>query len=283
MSLEQEQPDLPDSADATEVVDAPETDVDLENPELSQPTEEDELEDEIDGAKVRGKKEVLERLRAERLMHGDYTRKTQEVAEQRRAIETDRQAHQEAVQAHQVHLREVATLVAVDERINQFAQVNWQALNQEDPQRAQALHIEFTQLQSTRGQLVNQITQKQQQQQVVQQQDIAKRIHQGYSVLARDIKGWSPELETKLFEYGREQGIPVEVLSRSVANPELVKIIHKAYLGDQLVKQSKPKPKELPKPATRVGGSSATSQKEPSQMSDAEFARWRRSQIAQRK
>ena len=50
----------------------------------------DELEDELEGVKLKGKKDALEKLKAERLMQADYTRKTQEVAEQRKAIEAQR-------------------------------------------------------------------------------------------------------------------------------------------------------------------------------------------------
>jgi SET domain-containing protein len=77
-----------DSVATTDPVAPPETDLEAVDTELeTQPTEDPDEEDEIEGVKLRGKKEALERIKAERLMQADYTRKTQEVAEQRRTIE----------------------------------------------------------------------------------------------------------------------------------------------------------------------------------------------------
>jgi hypothetical protein len=129
--------------------DALDTSTDLETPELeTQPPEEADEEDELDGVKLRGKKDALERFKAERLMQADYTRKTQEVAETRRALEARETQFQESAKAHQAHIREVAQVVAIDDRLAQFAQVNWQALTDQDPVQALKLHTEFTQLQA---------------------------------------------------------------------------------------------------------------------------------------
>ena len=95
----------------------------------------DDLEDEVDGVKLRGKKDALEKLKAERLMQADYTRKTQEVAEQRRTFDAEREQFQRAAQTHQQYLREIGQLTGIDERLAQFSQVNWQALTDQDPCR----------------------------------------------------------------------------------------------------------------------------------------------------
>lgn len=247
-----------------------------------EPVEED-IEEDLDGVKIRGKKDAVERAKAERLMHKDYTQKTQATADERRSLEADRAAFQQATQTHQQHLREVAQLVAVDERLAQFAQVNWTALTDENAVQALKLHTEFTQLQAQRGQLVGALTQKQQQHQQTQQRETARQLMEARQVLQRDIKGWSPELAEKLREHGQSRGIPADALDK-VTNPALVKLLHDSYVLAQLQKQRTAKPPAAPAPpATRLSGSAAVSTKEPSQMSDAEFAAWRRRQIAQRR
>jgi hypothetical protein len=149
--------------------------------------------------------------------------------------------------------------------------------------QALKLHTEFTQLQAHKGQLVNALTQKQQQAQQMQQRETAKQLMEARQVLEREIKGWSPELAGKLKEHGIKRGIPAEAME-SITQPAIVKLIHDSYLLDQLQKQRTAKPPAEPaKPATRLSGSSAVSTKEPSQMSDREFAEWRKRQIAQRK
>jgi hypothetical protein len=287
-----EQPASPDSAAVLDTAPPATNDADTapaerefdENglPIEAAPVDEDE-EDELDGVKIRGKKEALEKLKAERLMQADYTRKTQEVAEHRKAFEAERAQFQQAAQTHQQYIREVAQLTAIDDRLSQFSQVNWQALTDQDPVQALKLHTEFTQLQAHKGQLVNALTQKQQQAQQMQQRETAKQLMEARQVLEREIKGWSPELAGKLKEHGIKRGIPAEAME-SITQPAIVKLIHDSYLLDQLQKQRTAKPPAEPaKPATRLSGSSAVSTKEPSQMSDREFAEWRKRQIAQRK
>jgi hypothetical protein len=279
-----EQPaELPDSSTPTETVEIPDNETDLLADGLGDEPQQtiEEIEEELEGIKLRGPKDALEKLKAERLMQADYTRKTQEVADHRRALEAQQTAFQQAAQAHQAHIREVAQMVAIDDRLAQFSQVNWQQLTDNDPVQALKLHTEFTQLQAHRGQLQNSLTQKQQQAQHEQQRSTAKQLMEARAVLERDIKGWSPELATKLSEYGKSIGYPPEVLD-SVTQPAFVKTLHKAYQYDQLLKQRAAKPAAQPasQPVTRVGGGSAAVTKPLSEVSDEEFIRRRREYIS---
>ena len=234
---------------------------------IAQPDPED-IEEDYEGLKLRGKKDLIDEFKNGRLRQADYTRKTQEVAEQRRAFESERAQFQQQARDHQQNMREYAALVNVEDRLGQFQTLNWQQVNAEDPQRAQALLIEFNQLQSLKGQLSNSLTQRQQQAQMAAQRETARRIQEGQAVLARDIKGWSPELAGKLAEFGASLGIPREALS-NVTDPLFVKVLHKAYIGEQLEKKAAAKPAaELPKPATRVGGSSANTTRPLSEITD---------------
>jgi hypothetical protein len=75
---------------------------------------------------------TAEELKAQRLMHADYTRKTQQVAEARK------QAEAEVAQARQVMTQKAQAmednLVALGQAIKSFdAQVNWEALREVDP------------------------------------------------------------------------------------------------------------------------------------------------------
>ena len=291
MSLEMEQPSG-DSAAVVDTAPAETTTADATEPVQqyddnglpieAAPVDDDE-EDEVDGVKLKGKKEALEKLKAERLMQADYTRKTQEVAEQRRNFDAEREQFQKAAQTHQQYLREIGQLTGIDERLAQFSQVNWQALTDQDPVQALKLHTEFTQLQAHKGQLVNALTQKQQAAQQEQQRSTAKQLMEARQVLERDIKGWSPELAGKLVDFGIKQGFPPEAM-QNITRPEVVKVIHKAFLYDQLQQQRAAKAPAAPAPpVTRLSGTGAVATKDPAQMSDAEFAAMRKRQIAQRR
>lgn len=276
MELEQPSGDseaVVDTAPATNDADtAPEPQLDDNGLPVEAAPVDDDDEDEVDGVKLRGKKEALERFKAERLMNKDYTQKTQAVAEERRALEQREAQFKQSAQSHQQYIREVAQVVAIDDRLAQFSQVNWQQLTDQDPVQALKLHTEFTQLQATKGQLVNALTQKQQQAQQEQQRSTARQLMEARQVLERDIKGWSPELAGKLMDFGVKVGFPREAMD-TITQPAIVKMLHKAYLYDQLEQARAKKPPTAPAaPVTRVGGGSAATTKRLSEMSDAEYS-----------
>lgn len=248
---------------------------DLPNEQESDPVD-DEAEDEIDGLKVRGKKDLIDKLKSERLMQADYTRKTQEVAEQRKAFEAERASHQQITQAY---LKEVAQIVSIDDRLSQFAKADWNALSDQDPAGAQKLYFEYQRLQSEKTQLVNSLTQKQQQAAMEQQQNSARFLQEARAVVEREIPGWSPELQVKLADQAKSMGYRPEEVS-NITDPRAIKVLHKAYLYDQLIaKRKESAPATPPPPVTRVSGSGATATRKLSQMSDAEYAAARRNYI----
>lgn len=281
MSLDLEQPaetldsvpadNTPDNSQLNEIDDDPSL--------LTQQDEPEEIEEELEGVKLRGKKDALERIKAERLMQADYTRKTQEVADQRRQFDQERTQFQETAKSHQEHIREVGKLMAVEERLQQFQQVDWQSLNTQDPVRAQALLIEFNQLQAARGQLSNSLAQKEQQRQLASQQDSAKRASEAEAIVMREVKDWGPEKLQKFVDAGQKAGIqPEGVRQLLIQFPQAARFLNKALQYDQLLAQRMQKPKvEPPKPATRLSGGSAANTKPLSDVTDPrEWAERRR-------
>lgn len=268
---------------ATPVVNpnATETDAELD---LLQQADPDEVEEELEGVKLKGKKEALDRIKSERMMQQDYTRKTMTAAEERRAFESEREAHKQNVQLHQTFLREAAQMTALDDRIAQFQKLDWNKVSAEDAQQAQKLLIEFNQLQAARGQLAGSLTQKQQQLQQAQQQEIAKLARDAQAFLQREIKDWSPQKDVELEHYARSRGINTQQLSQFMLhNPGIAVLMNEAMQYGQLRSKVQAKPKaEPPKPVTRVGGASATNTKAPSDMTPTEYAKWRQERKSRR-
>ena len=243
------------------------------------PPEPEDEELEYEGKKFKAPKDLAPELKNALLRHGDYTRKTQEVADQRKAVETEREQHRQTVQVHQALTKEVARITAIDDRLQTLQQVNLQALSAQDPIQAQNLLIELNQLQAMRGQLVNSATQRQQQLHSAQQHEYAKQADEAKAFLMREFKDWSPEKDVALAEYARAEGIDTQQLSQFlIRNPQIARVLDKAAKWDQAAKNraAKPKAEPPPKPVTRVGGAAATNAKTPSAMSPAEYAVWRR-------
>lgn len=258
-----------------EVIDQPETD----GAELQAEAPDDE-EIDYDGEKFK----VPKKLKDAFMRQQDYTQKTQTVAEQRKAVEAQAAELQQRAQMQQQHIAEYAEALSLDNQLKQYAALDWNSLVESDPVQAMKLDRQMRELQQRRDQVVASVTQKQQTQALQMQQETAKRLQEGRAVLERDIKGWSPELAKQLNAYGQEIGFSAEELA-NVSNPNAIKLLHKAYQFDQLMKKSaaqKEKPAPQEKPVPRITASKGTAAKTPSQMTDREFAQWRKAQIRNR-
>lgn len=253
---------------------------DPENPDAA-PADDDE-EEELEGVKLRGKKEALEKLKAERLMHADYTRKTQSAAEERKQAEAERAHYQQAARVQQAFAEEIGEIRSIDKTLAQYANVNWQAWADQDPAAASKAHIAFTQLQAQRGQLLNAATQKDQQLRTIAERENAKRAADAEAVVMREIKDWSPAKYQAMQDYAKSEGIEPETMRHIlIAAPMVAKILEKGLQHDRLLKQRAAKPPAAPvQPVTRVGGAAAASTKPLSEVSDAEYNRRRREYIA---
>ena len=254
---------------------------------LGEESEEEESEElDLDGYKVSLPKSKAEKLKAERMMQADYTRKTQEISEQRKSVEAERVALANQDKAQRESIQEYATLVAIDQRIQQFSEVNWNQLNEQDPVTAQRLWIELSQLKDAQSTVRGKLQQKEQETQREEQrkasdaqQATAKQIRECFEVVKRDIKDWSPELARKLDKTAQDLGFSNEELSQ-VKDARFVKLLHKAHIADQLLKkQSVATPKPQPKPVKQVGAGSAPSSQRVEDMSMADYIKARRAQL----
>lgn len=242
-----------------------------------------EPEEETEEVEHEGKKYAIPKaLKSALMMHADYTRKTQEIAETKRAAEAERTRY---VQASEEYIADRAKLAAVDQHLTEFQKVNWSELTDEDPVAAQKLWLQFAQLKDSRQQMAAQLAQKEHSRTLDRQQMQAKLIEEGHAVLVRDIPEWSPEKGAKITAFAaKEFGFQPEELG-NVFDPRIVKVLHHAYLYDQMIKKAKTTPKETPgqvQPVKAVATGKAHVAKDPSKMTDKEFAEWRKRQISQR-
>lgn len=249
-------------------------------------TEPEDAELEYEGKKFKVPKDLEPELKNALLRHGDYTRKTQEVAEQRKQIETARQQFEQTAQLHQALIDDIAHVRGVDARLAQFQKLDWAGLNAQDPQRAQALLIEFNQLQAARGQLVGSLTQKQQQMQSARQQELAKRTDEARAFLMREFRDWSPEKDQAMEAYTRSKGVDTQALGQFLAqHPQVARVIDDGMKYRQSLEKraaARAKPEPPPKPVTRVGGAAASNTKSPSDMTPAEYRVWRQERRSKR-
>lgn len=269
------QPEQP-SVEGTGVLNGEPTDP----PEEGQTPEEEE-EEEWAEIQYNGKTyQVPKDLHDGFLMQSDYTRKTMTLAEQRKALEAQQAALQQSSEYQAALLQDLATVKAYDEQLKVFESVDWAALSKQDPNRAQSLWMTYTQLKEGKSQAQQTLQQREQAWITERQQLTARQLEHANAVLRNEIKGWGPELANKLGQFAvSDLGFTQAEVSQ-VNDPRVIKLIHKAYLGSQLIKEKTPaqKVKSL-KPNRTVSGSGGTSAPNPENMSMDEWVKYRNKQL----
>ena len=281
MDIEQEQPAAQDSTPETPAESAEGLDLESELPEGQQ--NDGEIEDELEGVKLKGKKDEVERIKAERLMQADYTRKTQSVADERRSLEQQRQDIFAQAQIQQAIVEDISSVRSIDRELEKFNGVNWGALIEQDPDTARKLELQLNNLQRQRAQAVQSLSAKQQQATQQHQATLARQKEQAAGYLAREIKGWSDERSNQLAQYAIKGGVPAEALPNVIAHmPAFGVFLHKVELYDRIVQkqaQLRPKPEAQPSPVTAITAQKAAANRDPDKMSTSEWLKWRNSTL----
>jgi hypothetical protein len=235
-----------------------------------EPTEDEEVEEDEDSQeqpkslklKVNGEEldKPLDEVIALAQQGLDYTKKTQEVAEQRKALEeyaqtvkVQEEVFMQQVQLQQALIGDVAQLTAVDKQLAAFNDVNWQELSDNDFVEAQKLFFTYNQLQQQRGQLATELEAKAQQIQQTQAAKMQEKIAQGKEILAKEIPNWSRETTQELMTFGKEYGFSDDELG-TIIDPRHVKVLHDAMQWRKLQKNSVAKNKvSQAKPVVKPG------------------------------
>ena len=262
---EREQPPLEAEAEAEVPEEGTEEEATDEEPEAEDEEEEQSEEDEVPAIlklKVNGEEveKPLDEVVALAQQGLDYTQKTQQVAEQRKELETmqeqfkaQEQAFQEQMQLNSVLIEDVAKITALDQQLNQYANVNWQQLSDSDFVEAQKLFFTYNQLQQERSQLVSQFESKKQEVVQKQAQLMAEKIAKGKEILAKEIPNWSPETNQALLSTGKDYGFTDAELN-SIVDPRHVKVLHDAMQWRKLQQNSVVKKKvSSAKPVVKPG------------------------------
>lgn len=220
----------------------------VEEPEEEGEEEASEEEQPIRSLKLKVNGEEIEKPLEEVIalaqQGADYTQKTQQVAEQRKALEAQEQALQAQAQLLQQQaelqsalIGDVAKLTALDQQLEAYARVNWQELSDNDFVEAQKLFFTYNQLQQQRGAIAQELEAKQTAMMQAKQQELAQRIEKGKEILAKEIPNWSRDTSQAIISTGKEYGFTEDELSQ-VYDPRYVKVLHDAMQWRKL--QSNP-------------------------------------------
>lgn len=213
------------------------------------------------------------------LRQADYTRKTQELAEGRRALEAERQALADHRRGLDDEAGDRATLAALDRHLDEFDGLDWELLAQEEPRRAQALWETFQETEALRERFAYALAHHDQRRALEAARESAEAMAATGAKLREEIEGWSPEVAAKLVEYGQAFGVTLEELAQ-MADPRLWKVLHRAWRADQAGQgDAEAAAREL-RPAITVGGSGSGGGGVRDELGTREWMRRRGEQLA---
>lgn len=224
---------------------------------------------EVDGEEI-----TVEELKAANLRQRDYTRKTQELAEQRKALEAQySEIERERAQYAQM-------LPALQQRLEQKEQEpDWDTLYDTDPKMAAKAERQWRKQQEEREAQIAAVQAEQQRVQALQQQKMQQMqeqyVTQQREMLPEVIPEWrdskvAAQEATQIRDFLLGEGFTEQDIS-GLTNATLVKLARKAMLydrGETRVTAAKAKPKKA-RAKTLKSGSKAS---QPRPKSDAQKA-----------
>ena len=267
----------PIDLDQNDESETPETDAEVEAEEEGEEQEQQEpefVEFELNGQTY----QVPPELKDGYMMHADYTRKTQETAKVQQEVQALREQAQQALQVTDEELNVRASLIGINQRLDEYQKVDWNAWNSEDPMAAQAGWMEYQQLEKQQQQAKTYLDGSQARRSEMEQQETAKRLQETLEYAKTNIEGWTPEIDKQVTDFAMgELGYTKEVLLGAYS-PSVYRTLHLAYVGAQSMKQAQtrqPKSAKTVKPLKTVSAkSSGLSTKDPSEMTMDEYDKW---------
>lgn len=273
-------PDEPEFTSPDDLEIAPDT---PENPETDEQESEDQPDADVE-VEFEGVKYTVPRtLERALLRETDYTQKSQEVAESKRGVEAEKQRLADWTKAINDDLQEHAQLMSIDNQLREYDKVNWDQLRVDEPDEWTAHRERIHDLRYARQQLVGQMQTKHGERVSKAEAEQATLREQTRATLAREIPNFSPKLEQELTDFAVQSGYdPAEVKAVFDSDPRPVKILHLAYIGQQLVAKQRAaskKPDVPAKPLPRItGGKSSPTSALPKDSDD--IATWTRKEQA---
>jgi hypothetical protein len=193
-------------------------------------------------------------------LKADYTRKTQEVAEIRKASEARFDAIQKQEELLSANIDKVAELKILQSRIGQFEQLDWQTLADTDPAQATKLHIAYQALQREAGAKYREIQTAEQQRQQLSATEKEKARELARLELTKRLPTISDTDRRGMMKAAQDLG----ATESHIYDPVFLHALHKAAQWDRL-QAEKPKAMQKVAAAPVVLKPGAAEQRKPNQ------------------
>ena len=195
------------------------------------PTAEELEEIEWDGKQYK----IPKPLKGGIMMQADYTRKTQELADQRRSVERTLQEAQQFIKASQEEVQAAAALHSIDAQIKEYSALNWDQFVNENPIEANKQWMRFQSLKDQRASIANEQAQRQSERLKLAETETVQRLQMTQEYVMKNVPGWTPEMDRQVIEFAKSQGATDQDIRNSM-NPMVYNILRLARIGEQSLK-----------------------------------------------
>lgn len=261
--------------------------VEQENPETGAETVSEPVDDfseiDIEGEKYRVPKKISDKF----MLQADYTRKTQGLAEERRALEAEREAIKQRDSVADQILDDRVAVRSLESQLKQYESINWQAYNMQNPQEAQAAWMQYQQLKDAHSSAREGLTQKERQLFEVREREAANQRQKAIEALSRPNAefGWAGKFDadvaSKITEFATKAGFTQAELQQ-VSDPRYIQMLNLAMFGKQVLDKQRAQstaPKTEAAPVPTVTQAKTSTAKDPNKMSTSEWMKWRESDL----
>ena len=218
--------------ESQETAQADDAGTDADGQEAAAEQSEDLQEVEIEGETYLIPKKISDKF----ITQQDYTRKTQEVAEMRRALTAEREV-QTVEKAFQSSIAEdMKKLSVLDAQIEQFKGIDWSQI--EDPGQLVRYREQLNQLKDSRAEVDQSIKAKRAEFDEKVKSATLEAIEAGNKAVTQKLRKWGDTEKQALFAYGLNEGYTRNELDR-LMDPRLIVTMWKAKQWDEL-QASKP-------------------------------------------
>ncbi|MFM9972716.1 MAG: hypothetical protein ACKVQK_30425 [Burkholderiales bacterium] len=256
--------------------DAPVHDFTTGNVEADESQGEQQAADDAEEIDYEGSKyKVPKPLKDAFLRHADYTKKTQEVAEQRRAHEAAVKEFHGRTQFANSYLREVAQLESLNAELAPYESLGrqgWSRWAAGNPAEAQAGQVEYNALLAERARLANNVTAREAHRRQLESGEVEQISAKADQELRAKIKDWGPSKKLGLVKVAADYGFGNGDLAHHDPRVWMALNDLAAYRASLAKAKATSEPAEA-RPVPKVGGP-AHAGKDPARMSMDEYARW---------
>ena len=242
----QEEAEVETEEETEEETEAEETqEGETEAEEEAEEETEDEAEEKIEYlteglVEIDGEAVGIQELKQGHLRQSDYTRKTQEVAEQRKQADQARQDYES-----QLHALSVAAGTNLD-RFKHMSETDWQQMALQKPEEFKRHRAEYDQALRYQQFIDHQMSEHNARMEQQIQADRKAQAADALQTLKATIPNWSNEIYTKIGSYAATQGITADEFD-DIIDPRLITVLHKAQQYDSAKKVTKKKIASSPK------------------------------------